>query len=403
MSVDRKNQITNSQSSHEQQTPLRIGIMGAARIARKNIAAIQNQASSSEVIAIASRSEGRALELRKNHVLEDKHHKVRIISGPDAYDKLLQSTDIDAVYIPLPTCLKKEWVLRALEYNKHVLVEKPVATNRENYFEMISAAKKARRYLMDGTMFVHNTRTKQVLDYITKDNSKSFGKINRINTEFTFSGDDEFFKQDIRVSKDGDPHGCIGDLGWYCIRLSQLVFRHVGAPIFKSAKVTDWKLNDAGVPIDATCLVTFSKKDAKHEEENGRIEHGKCVLSFHCSFVHPLRQRTEIVGSKQCLEMDDYVIPKDGTPTFRVYEQSLTFCDIFTVEKSEVIDSLNGPVQEVMMWRNFSKFCKSIEVSGWLDGDEATMLSSMSCENQLILDALMESIHKDGLQIDNLK
>lgn len=80
---------------------LRVGIMGAARIARKNVAAIQNLVTQCKIVAIASRSQSKADSLR-DHVLEEWRGSVQIIAGDNAYDLLIQRDDVDAVYIPLP-------------------------------------------------------------------------------------------------------------------------------------------------------------------------------------------------------------------------------------------------------------------------------------------------------------
>ena len=64
---------------------------------------------------------------------------------------------------------------------------------------------------MDGTMFVHAPRTRRII--------KSIPNPNRIHMNFTFDGDAyraDFLQNDIRVKKDGDLLGCVGDLGWYC-------------------------------------------------------------------------------------------------------------------------------------------------------------------------------------------
>jgi xylose dehydrogenase (NAD/NADP) len=82
--------------------PLRVGIMGAAKIARKNIAAIQNQVSNCKIVAIASRSLSKANALHENNVLKEWSQNVEIIAGEDAYERLIEADGVDAVYIPLP-------------------------------------------------------------------------------------------------------------------------------------------------------------------------------------------------------------------------------------------------------------------------------------------------------------
>lgn len=375
------------------QTPLRIGICGAARIARKNIAAIQNLSSNCKVVAIASRSLEKADDFYKNHVLDEWKDSVSIMAGADAYDQLINDSNVDALYIPLPVTVKKEWVVKALHAKKHVLCEKPVSTSAADYKELLTIAKQVGRYVMDGTMFIHNNRTQHFLEYIA--NSDDFGNVIRIDSEFTFRGDEEFFANDIRTTKDGDPYGCIGDLGWYCVRLAQLVFGKVECGQVTRAQTVYWKLNEEGVPIDAQCLVVFQNK------ENRDSENQEYVLSFHCSFLHPLSQRLSIIGTKQTLEMVDYVIPREGINFWVVHGEDLTVHDTYSIRSSDVMEVPSGPVQEVLMWRNFSKYCREVENYGWCDG-EANQVSITSLENQRIVDALMESISLEGKAVSLL-
>ncbi len=69
---------------------------------------------------------------------------------------------MDAVYIPLPTGLRQEWVVRAAEAGKHVICEKPCAVSAADLSEMISACRKNRVQFMDGVMFMHNPRLGRV-------------------------------------------------------------------------------------------------------------------------------------------------------------------------------------------------------------------------------------------------
>mmetsp|Transcript_5163 Transcript_5163/g.11338 ORF Transcript_5163/g.11338 Transcript_5163/m.11338 type:complete len:405 (+) Transcript_5163:28-1242(+) len=383
--------------------PLRIGILGAARIARKNIAAIKHEASNCIVVAVASRSAAKANDLIANYVnvptAEHLHiEKVKVFSGNNAYNDLLASVDlVDAVYIPLPTTLKKEWTIRALRSKKHVLVEKPVAPSAEDYREMIYEAKLAKRYLMDGTMFVHHPRTDRFLSHIISSessnnaSSSSFGAVTGIDAAFTILGNDDFMKNNIRMKKNGDFQGCIGDLGWYCIRLAQLTFRGVGVGSVKSAQVSDWKLNEEGVPIDATCLVTFQADDVNADADSN------LTLSFHCSYLHPWNQRGEVYGTKETAQVMGFINPKDGTVSFQTCNKQTPSSAHKTGGCVDVHVPCEVP-QITLMWSKFREYCKVVEKSGWADNDEASacILSEMSWENQLIVDALMESVGGNG-------
>lgn len=380
--------------------PLRIGILGAARIARKTIAAIEHQASGCDVVAVASRSAAKANGLVDDHVAAEKRGGVKIFSGSGAYRDLVASSDlVDALYIPLPTTLKKEWTIRALRSKKHVLVEKPVAASAEDYREMIREAELANRYLMDGTMFVHHPRTESLLSCISRE--ETFGAVSRVGAAFTILGHDEFMRNNIRVRKDGDCQGCVGDLGWYCIRLAQLTFRRVGFGKVKSAEVSDWKLNDEGVPIDATCLVTFQKRAHHDDDANVHVnDEDNRTLSFHCSYLHPWHQRGEVCGTKQTAEIISFVNPQEGTVSFQIHTADL-MANVKSSALREGSVDMYVPCevpQITLMWSNFHKDCKLVEERGWDEDScsERRALSEISYENQLLVDALMESISGNG-------
>ena len=54
-------------------------------------------------------------------------------------DELLASPDVDAVILALPTYLHKEYILKAIEQRKHILVEKPLALSPEEGREIVAA------------------------------------------------------------------------------------------------------------------------------------------------------------------------------------------------------------------------------------------------------------------------
>ena len=236
-----------------QQQHFSVGILGCARIAKKNCRAAK--AASCTVAAIASRSKEKADGFINEVIVEDQD-SITTYSGGAAYNNLLGSTNLDSVYIPLPTKLHEQYVATALS-SKHVLLEKPVAVSAASYREMLEVASKSGKFLMDGTMFVHHPRTKH---FVT-----SVPNPNRVHFNFTFdaSGGGNFFKNDIRLKKDGDFMGCVGDLGWYCVRMGLLVFSSCDANALKGmaidARVVRYQLNEEGVPIEAECIVTFAE------------------------------------------------------------------------------------------------------------------------------------------------
>src|SRR5580765_1627176 len=134
---------------------LRWGILGTAEIARKNWKAIQ-LTGNSRVAAVASRE----LEKSCKFITEcQAEAPMEMPAKPFAsYQDLIASNEVDAVYIPLPTGLRSEWVLRAAESGKHVVCEKPCARTVPEFQKMLEVCRRNAVQFMDGVMFVHSQR-----------------------------------------------------------------------------------------------------------------------------------------------------------------------------------------------------------------------------------------------------
>lgn len=100
--------------------PLRIGILGAARITPGALVRPAKKVPEVAVAAIAARDPERARAFALKHGIGRVH---------SSYDELIADPDLAAVYVPLPNSLHEEWTLKALEAGKHVLCEKPFTSN----------------------------------------------------------------------------------------------------------------------------------------------------------------------------------------------------------------------------------------------------------------------------------
>ena len=118
--------------------PLRIGILGAARIAPQALIRPARVVAEAEVVAVAARDEARAQRFAQKHGIPRVH---------GSYKALLEDPEIDAVYNPLPNALHCEWTVRALEAGKHVLCEKPLASNADEAERMAETAERTGRVL----------------------------------------------------------------------------------------------------------------------------------------------------------------------------------------------------------------------------------------------------------------
>lgn len=109
---------------------IRIGIMSTARIT-KTVVPQMIASEHAEVVAVASRSFNKARSFADEFGIAD---------ALDAYDKLLDDSRIDAVYIPLPPSMHCEWTIKAAAAGKHILCEKPLAVDARQAQQMIDAA-----------------------------------------------------------------------------------------------------------------------------------------------------------------------------------------------------------------------------------------------------------------------
>src|SRR5712672_543830 len=118
---------------------LRIGILGAANIARLFIAGVRPSLRVA-VTAVASRDAERARKFAAETGIAQIH---------TAYEALLADPEIDAIYNPLPNNLHAEWSIRAANAGKHVLCEKPLAATAAEARAMFEAARRNVVYVVE--------------------------------------------------------------------------------------------------------------------------------------------------------------------------------------------------------------------------------------------------------------
>ena len=337
---------------------LRWGILSTAQIGRKNWKAIRNSGTST-VVAVASRDGERC----QKFIAECQSHAPMEATprALDSYEQLLASKDIDAVYIPLPTGLRKEWVIRAAEAGKHIVCEKPCATSVADLCEMLDACRRHRVQFIDGVMFMHSRRLEQMRAVL--DDGASVGEVKRITSAFSFRGSEEFFAGNIRANSELEPFGCLGDLGWYCIRFALWVMRWQ-----MPRKVSGRILSEggggkgrAGVPAEFSGELLF---------ESG-VSSG-----FYCSFVTANEQWAQVSGSKGYLRVADFVVPFFGSEAaFEVNNavHSVNGCD-FNMEahwrRFAVPEYSNShpTSQETNLFRNFAAQVRSGKLNeSWFD------------------------------------
>ncbi len=330
----------------------RWGILGTASIAQKNWHAIRN-AENAELVAVASRQESKAQAF-----IDACQQQVPFPVAPRAvgsYEALLASDQVDAVYIPLPTGIRKEWVVRAAQAKKHVLVEKPCAVNAADLAEMIDACRANQVQFMDGVMFMHSQRLPAMRAVISE--QQALGRLRRIATQFSFYAPDAFMRENIRVSSELEPLGCLGDLGWYTIRIILWTLHYEMPKQIRARMIAQSRRPDS--PQDVPMAIS-----AEMDFADG------VTASFYCSFQAEHQQWVSVSGTEGHLRIDDFVLPYFGSElSFEVCNAAFraTGCQ-FNMEPhrrqySVAEYSNNHPnAQETRMIRTFSDLVLSKKV-----------------------------------------
>src|SRR5687767_4803998 len=126
--------------------PLRIGVLGAARIAELAIVK-PARATGTRLVAIAARDQERASAFAAEHGVEQ---------ALPSYADVVASPDVEAVYNPLPNALHGTWNLAAIDAGKHVLSEKPFAANAEEAEEVAAAAHSSGLLVVEGFHYLYH-------------------------------------------------------------------------------------------------------------------------------------------------------------------------------------------------------------------------------------------------------
>ena len=351
---------------------LRIGFLSTANIGRKNWKAIFNSGNNI-ITAVASRDLARSqsfiAECQKAHPFE------KVPDALGSYDELFTSPNVDAIYFPLPTGLRRDLVIRAAQHGKHVICEKPCASNFAELVEMIAACRKYSVQFIDGVMFMHNIRLPHIREVL--DDDRSVGLIRRISSAFSFYPGEDFFRTNIRADSALEPTGSLGDLGWYSIRFTLWALRQMPESVL--GKILSQSVNVPGresAPSEFSATLYFSDG---------------VTAEFYASFRAAKQQWVHVSGQNGWLRLPDFVHPYNSyEPAFEVNDKFISVPTGANCPPDADLMEFGHPVaQDTRMWRNFADQV----LSGKLN-DEWPM---WSLKTQKVLDACYESAKQNRL------
>lgn len=266
---------------------IRWGIIGCAGIAKRSVIPGIQQSETGEVAAIASRGLDKAKQTAQ---------QLDIPIAYGSYEALLTDPTIEAVYIPLPNHLHKEWAIRAAEAGKHVLCEKPLAINTDEAQEMVEACENAGVVFAEAFMYRYHPRYTTICDIVK---SGEIGELRGIHSTFTFNNSKDM--SNVRYQQEWGG-GSLYDVGVYPISAARML------------------LNEE--PQAATVHALFSEEhDHVDMMASGILEFNRGVaLTFDCGMWADFRNTLEVLGTEGRIEVPSaFVVNQDERDNFFVY------------------------------------------------------------------------------------
>ena len=246
---------------------VKFGILSTAKIAHEHLIPAIQQADNAQLVGIASRDQKKAAKMAD---------RFNVPQAFGSYESMLESPDIDAVYIPLPTAQHVEWSLKAVQAGKHVLVEKPLALKASDINKLIKARDKAGVIVSEAFMVTYHPQWLKVQELLKK---KVIGTLRRIESSFSYYNVDANNMRNIPELGGG----ALPDIGVY--------------PTVCARFATGLE------PTHATAQVEFDPKFKTDRYANVHLELDGVDMSFYVSTQMANRQTMIFHGDKGFIEL----------------------------------------------------------------------------------------------------
>jgi dTDP-3,4-didehydro-2,6-dideoxy-alpha-D-glucose 3-reductase len=254
---------------------IRFGILGTAHITPKAIIVPLQNSIIASLSGIAARDKDRALSFAQMYNIPNVY---------DDYQSLIDSDNIDAVYIPLANHLHCEWIIKCADAGKHILVEKPLCLSSTQFLEIENHVNKNKVHLLEGLMVQHHPWQKKVFEILK---SGMYGKIIATTTVICFESKYSTDNYRLYPSFGG---GIFWDVGSYWVQFLQ---KCISAPILT---VRGFSRFDGPNRID--------------QDFEAKIDFTENIQStFSASFHQPFTARHTVVLDKAMITIGNFLRP----------------------------------------------------------------------------------------------
>ncbi|KIL35584.1 oxidoreductase [Gordoniibacillus kamchatkensis] len=223
---------------------LRFGVIGTNWITESFIAAAR-ESGEAAVTAVCSRTAERAEEFAAKHGIAHRYTEP---------EQLAASREIDAVYIASPNSYHARQAIACLERGKHVLCEKPIASNSDELEAMVAAARRS------GVVLMEAVKSTLLPNFAAiRDNLPKLGPIRRYFASYgQYSSRYDAYKQGtvLNAFNPQFSNGALMDLGIYCIYPLAVLF---GLP--ERIRANAWMLG-SGVDGEGSLLLSYPDMEA---------------------------------------------------------------------------------------------------------------------------------------------
>jgi predicted dehydrogenase len=274
---------------------VRIGVLGAANIARKVVIPSILEAKGVELAAIASESTKASDFLAQTDLRTAGGVPLRDVVRACTYEELLADETVDAVYIPLPNHLHAPWSKRAADAGKHVLCEKPAARTRAEAEDAIEHCVAAGVVWMEAFMYRFHPQWQLVFERLREG---AIGDLRLVRSVFTFTVTSP---ENVRRQPELGG-GSLYDVGYYCVNASR------------------WTMGAEPVTVSASMSLGPEGID---EEFAGVLDFGGGRLAlFASSFTQPYRHEVELLGTAGRIRVPDAFVNGSEPVTIEIQDAS---------------------------------------------------------------------------------
>lgn len=220
------------------------GILGTGMIARK-FAEELHQSHPENLVAVGSRNKEKAAAFGNPYS----------ISCTGTYEEILSDPSVEAVYIALPNGMHHQWSIAAMKAGKHVLCEKPIASNHREAAEMFAVSKETGKTLIEGFMYRTHPAIIQLIEQVR---SGDIGEVRLIRSNFSFARSIDPTDARYQTSQAG---GSLMDVGCYCVNFCRALLNQNPSEVSAMAHIHETGVDDYAAGLlrfGDSALATFT-------------------------------------------------------------------------------------------------------------------------------------------------